>query len=95
MADIQDDFLSPMKNASGGTGFANTGAPKIGAATGAPTDVPNFGRVNPKSCEPSPATGHVQWADCAALADADPLGVDMNVTFDNVGGLDDRTFALA
>lgn len=25
-----------------------------------------------------------------ATADADPLGVDMNVTFDNVGGLDDR-----
>lgn len=24
------------------------------------------------------------------MADADPLGVDMNVTFDNVGGLDDR-----
>lgn len=27
-----------------------------------------------------------------AMADADPLGVDMNVTFDNVGGLDDREF---
>jgi hypothetical protein len=26
----------------------------------------------------------------ADMADADPLGVDMNVTFDNVGGLDDR-----
>jgi hypothetical protein len=25
-----------------------------------------------------------------ATADADPLGVDMNVTFDNVGGLDNR-----
>jgi hypothetical protein len=24
------------------------------------------------------------------MADADPLGVDMNITFDNVGGLDDR-----
>ena len=27
-----------------------------------------------------------------ALADADPLGVNQNVTFDEVGGLDDRTF---
>jgi hypothetical protein len=26
----------------------------------------------------------------AALADADPLGVNQNVTFDEVGGLDDR-----
>jgi ATPase family AAA domain-containing protein 2 len=25
-----------------------------------------------------------------ALADADPLGVNVNVTFDEVGGLDDR-----
>ena len=29
-------------------------------------------------------------ADRLATADADPLGVDMNVTFDNVGGLDNR-----
>ena len=27
-----------------------------------------------------------------ALADADPLGVNTNVTFDEVGGLDDRKF---
>jgi hypothetical protein len=26
----------------------------------------------------------------AALADADPLGVNQNVTFDEVGGLDNR-----
>lgn len=29
-----------------------------------------------------------------ALADADPLGVNVNVTFDEVGGLDDRKFAF-
>jgi hypothetical protein len=29
-----------------------------------------------------------------ALADADPLGVNQNVTFDQVGGLDDRRFSL-
>ncbi len=26
----------------------------------------------------------------AGLADADPLGVNVNVSFDDVGGLDDR-----
>ena len=30
----------------------------------------------------------------AALADADPLGVNQSVTFDEVGGLDDRAYAL-
>jgi hypothetical protein len=30
----------------------------------------------------------------AALADADPLGVNTNVTFDEVGGLDERTCPL-
>jgi hypothetical protein len=29
-----------------------------------------------------------------ATADADPLGVDMNVTFDNVGGLDNRKLPI-
>lgn len=28
----------------------------------------------------------------SALADADPLGVNTNVTFDEVGGLDDRKY---
>lgn len=31
----------------------------------------------------------------AALADADPLGVNQNVTFDEVGGLDDRELSLS
>jgi SpoVK/Ycf46/Vps4 family AAA+-type ATPase len=30
-----------------------------------------------------------------ALADTDPLGVNQNVTFDEVGGLDDRSFFIA
>lgn len=30
----------------------------------------------------------------AALADADPLGVNQSVTFDEVGGLDDRLSCL-
>ena len=29
-----------------------------------------------------------------ALPDADPLGVNVNVTFDEVGGLDDRAFSF-
>ncbi|EIW73387.1 hypothetical protein TREMEDRAFT_70962 [Tremella mesenterica DSM 1558] len=69
-----EDFLSPMKNATGVTGSGVGSSGRVGPATGAPTDVPNFGRINPKS----------------STADADPLGVDMNVTFDNVGGLDDH-----
>jgi len=28
---------------------------------------------------------------CSSSGDADPLGVNTNVTFDEVGGLDDRT----
>lgn len=35
--------------------------------------------------------GHTDYGT-AALADADPLGVNQNVTFDEVGGLDDREY---
>ena len=31
---------------------------------------------------------------CSVLADADPLGVNQNVTFDEVGGLDDRKLTV-
>lgn len=31
---------------------------------------------------------------CAVLADTDPLGVNVNVTFDQVGGLDDHIASL-
>lgn len=30
----------------------------------------------------------------SALADADPLGVNQNVTFDEVGGLEDRKASI-
>ncbi|KAK4684702.1 ATPase family AAA domain-containing protein 2, partial [Tremellales sp. Uapishka_1] len=67
----QDDLLAAHKNAAAGP--SNLGnARNVNGGPPATTDVPNFGRVNPKS----------------SMADADPLGVDMNVTFDNVGGLD-------
>ncbi|KAJ6573905.1 P-loop containing nucleoside triphosphate hydrolase protein [Mycena vulgaris] len=34
------------------------------------------------------------WVGDAALADADPFGVNANITFDEVGGLDDHIHAL-
>ncbi|WWD22907.1 hypothetical protein CI109_107402 [Kwoniella shandongensis] len=68
-----DDFAAPLKSGAAGPSMSST-APVGRAGMGGPSDVPNFGRINPKS----------------SMADADPLGVDMNVTFDNVGGLDDH-----
>lgn len=68
-----DADLPPIPNAAAGpSAVGRTGPGGPGGA--GPSDVPNFGRVNPKS----------------NMADADPLGVDVNVTFDRVGGLDDR-----
>ncbi|WWC97419.1 hypothetical protein V866_004299 [Kwoniella sp. B9012] len=72
-----DDFASPLKSAGAGAGVGpsmSTAGPVQRTNAVGPSDVPNYGRINPKS----------------NMADADPLGVDMNVTFDNVGGLDDH-----
>ncbi|WVF66682.1 hypothetical protein IAT40_001423 [Kwoniella sp. CBS 6097] len=68
-----DDFAAPLKSAGAGPAMGNIGPVARTNAVG-PSDVPNYGRINPKS----------------NTADADPLGVDMNVTFDNVGGLDEH-----
>lgn len=47
LADVgQDDMLPPIRAGAGGQ-TAGPGGPKISA----PTDVPNFGRINPKSCK--------------------------------------------
>ncbi|KIR36066.1 ATPase [Cryptococcus deuterogattii MMRL2647] len=67
------DFASPFKSGAAGPSISGGTAVAARGAAG-PSDVPNFGRINPKS----------------STADADPLGVDMNVTFDNVGGLDNH-----
>jgi hypothetical protein len=40
---------------------------------------------------PSPVSNECCTNLLVALADADPLGVSQNVTFDEVGGLDDRS----
>ncbi|WRT63360.1 uncharacterized protein IL334_000265 [Kwoniella shivajii] len=68
-----DDFASPLKSGAAGPSMSSAAPVQRTNAVG-PSDVPNYGRINPKS----------------NMADADPLGVDMNVTFDNVGGLDDH-----
>ncbi|WWC85468.1 uncharacterized protein L201_000332 [Kwoniella dendrophila CBS 6074] len=70
-----DDFATPLKSGAAGPSMSGA-APGTAQRTNAvgPSDVPNYGRINPKS----------------NMADADPLGIDMNVTFDNVGGLDDH-----
>lgn len=73
--DRQDDNLQ-MPGPSRLGGGAGGGAAPAGPNVPGPTDVPNFGRFNPKS----------------STADADPLGVDVNVTFDRVGGLDGRGY---
>ncbi|ORY30784.1 hypothetical protein BCR39DRAFT_528294 [Naematelia encephala] len=71
-SDSDLDFpLRPTAAATGSGGQAGLPAPAVGKVN-APSDVPNFGRINPKS----------------STADADPLGVSMDITFDNVGGLD-------
>jgi ATPase family AAA domain-containing protein 2 len=58
----------------------------LAAAAGTPA---NFGKVGDagKSCVTRDECFTYPWT---ALADADPLGVNQNVTFDEVGGLDDR-----
>jgi hypothetical protein len=88
--------MSPIKPAYAASGSNSAPAGLIGGPkVSAPTDVKDFGRVNPKSCKLTNLASERQLvADTAATADADPLGVDMNVTFDNVGGLDGRKWFL-
>ncbi|GMK54220.1 hypothetical protein CspeluHIS016_0108060 [Cutaneotrichosporon spelunceum] len=75
-SDSDNDLLPKASAAGAAAAFGGGGPGGSGGARGpgipGPSDVPNFGRVNPKS----------------SMADADPLGVDVNVTFDRVGGLD-------
>ena len=58
----------------------------IGAA-GTPS---NLGKVGDASKEDTAPSLVLQLIASLALADADPLGVNQKVTFDEVGGLDDR-----
>jgi ATPase family AAA domain-containing protein 2 len=58
----------------------------LAAAAGTPA---NFGKVGDAGKPPVTLDGDFTYP-WTALADADPLGVNQNVTFDEVGGLDDR-----
>ena len=65
----------------------------MAAAAGTPSNLGKVGDAGKPvylSLHYSEADGY----DITALADADPLGVNVNVTFDEVGGLDDRTWLI-
>ncbi|KAJ9097629.1 hypothetical protein QFC21_004665 [Naganishia friedmannii] len=66
--------LANMALAQGGSGNKNDSSGATAASTAATVTAGAIGRYDPE----------------AARADADPLGVDLNVTFDQVGGLDDQ-----
>jgi hypothetical protein len=61
----------------------------LAAAAGTPS---NLGKIGDASEHFVSAMPYAKLSTFfVALADADPLGVNTNVTFDEVGGLDDRT----
>lgn len=77
----------------GGGMFANGSAAGVMAGEFGVGTPSNLGKVG----EASECLDRSQHRVCAltmciskALADADPLGVNSNVTFESVGGLDDR-----
>ncbi|KAF2192744.1 AAA-domain-containing protein [Zopfia rhizophila CBS 207.26] len=86
-SDSSDEEVQKMPRGLGGTiGMTPT------TATG-----PHFAFPQAHGADPQQATGSGggpanfgKVKDKKALADADPLGVDPNVTFDGVGGLDDH-----
>ena len=59
------------------------------AAGGTPSNLGKIGNAGKFPFEFSNSPRSLM-AFYVALADADPLGVNTNVTFDEVGGLDDR-----
>ncbi|KAF1965102.1 AAA-domain-containing protein [Bimuria novae-zelandiae CBS 107.79] len=86
-SDSSDDEVQKMPKTYGGTvGMTPTTA-----------TAPGFGFPQTHNADPQQATGAGggpanlgKVKDKKALADADPLGVDPNVTFDAVGGLEDH-----
>lgn len=87
---------TPRNNYSDGA-FLGTGAMSGGAsmlsgdfaaaAAGTPSNLGKIGEAGELS---NILAFFSRSISCSALADADPLGVNQNVTFDEVGGLDDR-----
>lgn len=100
MKDSDFATRTPRKNlglggAGGGlfAGSAGAGAllpGDLAAAAGTPSNLGKVGDAGTycSQCFCSMLTYYT------ALADADPLGVNQNVTFDEVGGLDDRTCSV-
>lgn len=81
-SDSSDDDMAtkmPRHSVGGGVGMTPT--------AGAPSMFPQTHNADPAQGGPS-NFGKVK--DKKALADADPLGVDPNVSFEGVGGLDDH-----
>lgn len=75
-SDSSDDEKVHRSSIAGNIGMTPTAGPPAG---GLLPGVPGF------NAEATPNVGKIK--DRKALADADPLGVDMNVDFSNVGGL--------
>ncbi|KAF7556750.1 hypothetical protein G7046_g6220 [Stylonectria norvegica] len=77
-SDSSDDEMVHRSNVAGNLGMTPTSAAPGGLLPGAPG-------LNPDGVGATPNVGKIK--DRKALADADPLGVDMNVDFSKVGGL--------
>ncbi|KAJ2971415.1 hypothetical protein NQ176_g7700 [Zarea fungicola] len=75
-SDSSDDEMVHRSSIAGNVGMTPTSAAPAGL-------LPGLGGVNPDGGIPN--VGKIK--DRKALADADPLGVDMNVDFSKVGGL--------
>ena len=78
-SDSSDDEMTHRSTAAGNVGMTPTSATAPGGL------LPGGQGLNPEAVGATPNVGKVK--DRKALADADPLGVDMNVDFNNVGGL--------
>ncbi|KAI5369612.1 Putative ATPase family AAA domain-containing protein ATAD2 [Septoria linicola] len=88
-SDSSDDEIGPKagQTGSGAVGMTPTSAfPKPFSVSAAPQALNN----DPLTGAGGGPPGLGKVKDKKALADADPLGVDTNVTFDGVGGLDNH-----
>ncbi|CAM1505401.1 Fc.00g110380.m01.CDS01 [Cosmosporella sp. VM-42] len=77
-SDSSDDEMVHRSSVAGNVGMTPTSAAPGGLLPGVPG-------LNPDGVGATPNVGKIK--DRKALADADPLGVDMNVDFSKVGGL--------
>ncbi|KAF4457514.1 hypothetical protein F53441_564 [Fusarium austroafricanum] len=78
-SDSSDDEMQHRSSVAGNVGMTPTSAPHGGLLPGAASG------LNLEGAGAAPNVGKIK--DRKALADADPLGVDLNVDFSKVGGL--------